>query len=152
MLNHKYDVRLVGNIGSPILSAKKIKSKTIFVVEASSYQLEYSQIFQSKYAVLLNISPDHLERHKTINNYVRAKFKILNSNFKNSLGFINKKDLLITKELRRKKIKRKILKVDTQLEENIQKNIKNEYFLNEANKENLSFIMAISKKFKLKRI
>ena len=150
LLNHKYDVRLVGNIGKPILSAKKIKSKTIFVVEASSYQLEYSQIFQSKYAVLLNISPDHLERHKTINNYVRAKFKILNSNFKNSLGFINKKDLLITKELRRRKIKRKILKVDTQLEENIQKNIKNEYFLNEANKENLSFIMAISKKFKLK--
>ena len=37
----KYDVRLVGNIGNPILSAKKIKPKTIFVVEASSYQLEY---------------------------------------------------------------------------------------------------------------
>ena len=151
LLNHKYDVRLVGNIGNPILSAKKIKSKTIFVVEASSYQLEYSQIFQSKYAVLLNISPDHLERHKTVNNYVRAKFKILNSNFKNSFGFINKKDFLITKELKRRKIKRKILKVDTQSAENFKKNIENEYFLNDANKENLSFIMAISKKFKFKK-
>ena len=151
LLNHKYDVRLVGNIGNPILSAKKIKSKTIFVVEASSYQLEYSQIFQSKYAVLLNISPDHLERHKTVNNYVRAKFKILNSNFKNSFGFINKKDFLITKELKRRKIKRKILKVDTQSTENFQKNIENEYFLNDANKENLSFIMAISNKFKFKK-
>ena len=151
LLNHKYDVRLVGNIGNPILSAKKIKSKTIFVVEASSYQLEYSQIFQSKYAVLLNISPDHLERHKTINNYVRAKFKILNSNFKNSFGFINKNDFLTTKELKRRKIKRKILKVDTQLTENFQKNLENEYFLNDANKENLSFIIAISNKFKLKK-
>ena len=151
LLNHKYDVRLVGNIGKPILSAKKIKSKTIFVIEASSYQLEYSQIFQSKYAVLLNISPDHLERHKTVNNYVRAKFKILNSNFKNSLGFINKKDLLTIKQLKKQKIKRKILKVDTQLAENTQKNIENEYFLNDANKENLSFIMAISNKFKLKK-
>ena len=151
LLNHKYDVRLVGNIGNPILSAKKIKSKTIFVVEASSYQLEYSKIFQSKYAALLNISPDHLERHKTVNNYVKAKFKILNSNFKNSLGFINKKDLLTIKQLKKQKIKRKILKVDTQLAENTQKNIENEYFLNDANKENLSFIMAISNKFKLKK-
>ncbi len=151
LLNHKYDVRLVGNIGKPILSAKKIKSKTIFVIEASSYQLEYSQIFQSKYAVLLNISPDHLERHKTVNNYVRAKFKILNSNFKNSLGFINKKDLLTIKQLKKQKIKRKILKVDTQLAENTQNNIENEYFLNDANKENLSFVMAISNKFKLKK-
>ena len=151
LLKHKYDVRLVGNIGNPILSAKKIKSNTIFVVEASSYQLEYSKIFQSKYAVLLNISPDHLERHKTVNNYVRAKFKILNSNFKNSIGFINKKDSIITKELKKRKIKRKILKVDTQSVENFQKNVKNEYFLDDANKENLSFIIAISKKLKLKK-
>ena len=151
LLNHKYDVRLVGNIGNPILSAKKIKSKTIFVVEASSYQLEYSQIFQSKYAVLLNISPDHLERHKTVKNYVNAKFKILNSDFKNSIGFINKKDYIITKELKKRKIKRKILKVDTQSVENFQKNVKNEYFLDDANKENLSFIIAISKKLKLKK-
>ncbi len=151
LLNHKYDVRLVGNIGNPILSAKKIKSKTIFVVEASSYQLEYSQIFQSKYAVLLNISPDHLERHKTVKNYVNAKFKILNSNFKNSIGFINKKDFIITKELKKRKINRKLLKVDIQPVENFQKNIENEYFLNDANKENLSFIIAISKKLKLKK-
>ncbi len=151
LLNHKYDVRLVGNIGNPILSAKKIKSKTIFVVEASSYQLEYSQIFQSKYAVLLNISPDHLERHKTVKNYVNAKFKILNSNFKNSIGFVNKKDFIITKELKKRKINRKLLKVDIQPVENFQKNIENEYFLNDANKENLSFIIAISKKLKLKK-
>jgi UDP-N-acetylmuramoylalanine--D-glutamate ligase len=75
--NQKFDVRLVGNIGNPILSEKNIKKKTIFVIEASSYQLEYSKIFKSKYAAILNLSPDHIERHKTLKNYVKAKFKLL---------------------------------------------------------------------------
>ena len=39
----KFDVKLAGNIGNPILSVKNIKKKTIFVIEASSYQLEYSR-------------------------------------------------------------------------------------------------------------
>ena len=123
LLKHNYDVKLVGNIGRPILSVKDVKSKTIFVVEASSYQLEYSKIFKSKYAAILNISPDHLERHKTINNYVRTKFKILNNNLKNSLGFINKKDLLTVKECKKRKINRKIYKVNTQSLSQIQKKL-----------------------------
>ncbi len=73
----KLDVRLGGNIGKPILSFKKFDKKTLFVIEASSYQLEYSKLFKSKYAAILNISPDHLERHKTIKKYVNAKFKLL---------------------------------------------------------------------------
>ena len=43
--NQKRDVRLTGNIGNPILSEKKITPKTIFVIEASSYQIEYSKNF-----------------------------------------------------------------------------------------------------------
>ena len=70
LLKQKYDVRLVGNIGNPIY-LQKINQKTIFVVEASSYQLEYSKIFKSKYAAILNISPDHIERHKTFKNYLK---------------------------------------------------------------------------------
>ena len=73
--DQKFDVKLVGNIGNPILSVRSIKKKTIFVLEASSYQLEYSKIFKSKYAAILNLSPDHLERHKTLNKYIKAKFK-----------------------------------------------------------------------------
>ena len=148
---HDYDVKLAGNIGKPILSVKNIKSKTIFVVEVSSYQLEYSKIFKSKYAAILNISPDHLERHNTINRYVRAKFKILDNDLKNSIGFINEKDLLTIKECKRRKIKRKILKVNTRPLNHVQKEINNEYFLNDANTENLSFIMAISNKLRLKK-
>ena len=75
--NHKKDVRIVGNIGNPILSEKKINPKTIFVIEASSYQIEYSKYFKTDIAAILNISPDHLERHRTINNYVKSKFKLI---------------------------------------------------------------------------
>ena len=75
--DQKYDARLIGNIGNPVLSEKKITKKTVFVIEASSYQLDYSKVFTSKYAVILNISPDHLERHKNLKNYFNEKFNIL---------------------------------------------------------------------------
>ena len=74
--DQNFDVRLVGNIGNPILSSKNIKKKTILIIEASSYQLEYSKIFKSKFAAILNLSPDHIERHGTLNKYVKSKFKL----------------------------------------------------------------------------
>ena len=53
--DQKKDARLIGNIGNPALSEKKITKKTFFIIEASSYQLDYSKIFRSKYSVILNI-------------------------------------------------------------------------------------------------
>jgi len=151
LLNQKYDVKLVGNIGNPILSLHKIKKKTIFVVEASSYQLEYSKIFKSKYAAILNISPDHLERHKTIKRYIKAKFKLLMNQSKKSFCFIKKNDLFIENELKISKIKSKINKVDTLKLNKILSHITNEYFLTETNKENLSFVLAITKQLRLNK-
>ena len=151
LLNQKYDVKLVGNIGNPILSLHKIKKKTIFVVEASSYQLEYSKIFKSKYAAILNISPDHLERHKTIKRYIKAKFKLLINQSKKSFCFVKKNDLFIENELKISKIKSKINKVDTLKLNKISSHITNEYFLTETNKENLSFVLAITKQLKLNK-
>ena len=112
LLDQKYDCRLIGNIGNPVLSEKKITKKTIFVIEASSYQLDYSQIFTSKYSAILNISPDHIERHKNLKNYINAKFKLLNSQSKESIAFVKKNDLLINKKLNSKKYNPKIIKVD----------------------------------------
>ena len=151
LLNQKYDVKLVGNIGNPILSLNKVKKKTIFVVEASSYQLEYSKIFKSKYAAILNISPDHLERHKTIKRYIKAKFKLLINQSKKSFCFVKKNDLFIENELKISKIKSKINKVDTLKLNKILSHITNEYFLTETNKENLSFVLAITKQLRLNK-
>ncbi len=151
LLKQKLDVRLVGNIGNPILSVKNIKKQTVFVVEASSYQLEYSRLFKSKYSVILNLSPDHIERHKTLNKYIKAKFKLIKMQSKNDLAFIKKNDNLILKELRLNRFKSKIIKVDKKTVNFFLEKIKNDYFLSETNKENLSFVLAISKKFKLKK-
>ena len=151
LLNHKLHVKLVGNIGIPILSVKNIKKNTIFVIEASSYQLDYSKIFRSKYAAILNLSPDHIERHKTIKRYFKAKLKLFEKQKKNQLAFTNKNDAFIQKELRSKKFKTKIISVDTYEVDKFFKNIKNNYFLTEANKENLSFALEISKKLNLKK-
>ena len=150
--NQQFDVRLVGNIGNPILSVKNINQKTIFVIEASSYQLEYSKIFKSKFAVILNLSPDHIERHKTLNNYIKSKFKLLKNQSKNNLAFVKKNDFLISKELKKNNFKSKIIKVDTKKIENYIKDCDNKFFSTEANKENLSFIIEISKRLKLNKI
>ena len=76
---------MVGNIGNPILSIRNVKKKTIFIVEASSYQLEYSKLFRSKYAAIINLSPDHIERHGTIKKYIKANLSYLKVNSKETL-------------------------------------------------------------------
>ena len=151
LLNQKFDVRLVGNIGNPILNLKNIKKKTIFVIEASSYQLEYSKYFRSKYSVILNLAPDHLERHKTLNNYINAKFRLLKNQIKGDLAFINKNDYFISKKIKRNKYKSKLIKVDTKKISRFIKQKYNYYFFTRTNKENLSFVLDISKKINLKK-
>ncbi len=148
--DQKKDVRLIGNIGNPPLNEKKISKNTIFVVEASSYQLDYSQLFSSKYSIILNIKPDHLERHKTLQNYVDAKFKLLDSQSKSCLAFVKSDDVLISKKLKTKKFNCKIVKVNTKKNYNDFLEINNKYFLTESNRENLSFIIELTKKLKLK--
>ena len=148
--DQKKDVRLIGNIGNPPLNEKKISKNTIFVIEASSYQLDYSQLFSSKYSIILNIKPDHLERHKTLQNYVDAKFKLLDSQSKSCLAFVKSDDVLISRKLKNKKFNCKIVKVNTKKNYNDFLEIKNKYFLTESNSENLSFIIELAKKLKLK--
>ena len=149
LLDQKKDVRLVGNIGNPILSEKNITKKTIFVIETSSYQLDYSQLFSSKYAFILNISPDHIERHGNLKNYTNAKFKLVETQNKKAFSYLNGENRFINKKLKTKKFNCKIIKVYKKNYEHFFKKIKNDYFLTSNNKENLSFIFEISKKLKL---
>jgi UDP-N-acetylmuramoylalanine--D-glutamate ligase len=146
------DVRIVGNIGNPILSEKNITSKTIFIVEASSYQLEYSKIFKSNISVILNISPDHLERHKTLKNYVKAKFKIVKNQTKKDYAILNMNNLYIKSEVKIQKFFPKLIKVYRYLDIKFLKNINNPYFYSQSNRENLSFIFEITKILKIKKI
>jgi len=149
--DHKFDVRLVGNIGNPILIEKKIKKNTIFVIEASSYQLEYSKLFKTNYAVILNISPDHLERHGTLRNYIKAKFKLVKNQKNKGIAFLNTNNLHIKKEIKKIKVNSKIIKINKSINSKFLKIINNPYFNTEGNKENLSFVMEIIKKFNIKQ-
>ena len=151
LTDQKRDSRLIGNIGNPVLAEKNITKKTIFVIEASSYQLDYSRIFRSKYAVILNITSDHIERHKSLNNYVDAKFKLLKSQNRGSFAYIKKDDELITKKIKKNKYKARIYKVQTSnLNKKFDK-IYNKYFISDGNKENLLFIFKIASKLKLNK-
>ena len=145
------DTRLIGNIGNPALAEKRISKKTFFVIEVSSYQLDYSKIFSSKYAVILNISPDHIERHKNLKNYVNAKFKLLDAQTRQSFAYVKKNDELINKKIKKIKLQQKIFRVDTSNLKKIANQLNNKYFISEGNKENLSFVLKIASKLKLNK-
>ena len=148
--DQKKDVRLVGNIGNPVLLEKKIKKDTLFVIEASSYQLEYSKLFKTNISLILNISPDHLERHKTINKYVSAKFKLIKNQSKNDIAILNTKNFYIKRKLKQKKFAPSILKIEKYISDRFIKKIDNHYFDTDGNKENLTFVLKVSKILKLK--
>ena len=152
ILKHQQiDVRLVGNIGNPILSEKNITNKTVFVIEASSYQLEYSKIFSSNIAVILNISADHLERHKTLKKYISAKFSLIENQTKKDYAILNTNNAFIKQQIKNKKFLSKIIKVNKQVKPDDLKKINNTYFWTESNKENLLFIFEIVKILKIKK-
>ena len=146
--NHNYDVRLTGNIGKPILKEIKVTEKTIFVIEASSYQLAYSKYFKSKFSLIINISPDHLERHNTMKNYALSKLKCVTKQNENDIALISNNNLL-KKLLRSKNIKSKIIFVSRNKYKRLKNKLNNNNFVNSANFENLNFLFELSKYMEL---
>jgi UDP-N-acetylmuramoylalanine--D-glutamate ligase len=71
------DVRIGGNIGYGVLGLEDMHGGAVYVLELSSYQLDLTSSLHPDVSVLLNISPDHLERHGTMENYVAAKRRVL---------------------------------------------------------------------------
>ena len=146
--------KLVGNIGKSILSNYHFNKKTLFVVEASSYQIEYSKYYKTNLAAILNVSVDHLERHGNFKNYVKSKIKLILMQNKSSYAFIENKNKIIDKILNKKKINSKVLRVDEKIYLKFQKLIKNNYLNNNVNQKNLIFIFNICNflKINLKKI
>ncbi|MFN4219016.1 MAG: UDP-N-acetylmuramoyl-L-alanine--D-glutamate ligase [Candidatus Bipolaricaulia bacterium] len=72
-----HSVISAGNIGTPLIARlHEISPTTIVIVEVSSFQLESIERFRPAVAVLLNIAPNHLDRHGTFESYRSAKYKI----------------------------------------------------------------------------
>lgn len=82
-----------GNIGFPMSGfVDKIDDETILVVEASSYQLDRVSTFKPKVAIILNITPDHLSYHGSMDKYVESKWKISIAQSEENLLILNSDD------------------------------------------------------------
>src|ERR1700689_5314016 len=82
-----------GNIGTPAISlAEQAKRETVIVLEVSSFQLETIQTFRPKIAVVLNVTPDHLDRHRTLELYVAAKQRIFENQRGDDFAVLNQDD------------------------------------------------------------
>ena len=79
------DVAIGGNLGIPALT---LPNAAVYVLEMSSYQLELTPSAMFDIAVLLNITPDHLDRHGDLNGYIQAKMRILRPRDADSLAII----------------------------------------------------------------
>ena len=93
MAEHYDDVRVVGNIGIPYTSmVQGTTEETVTVAEISSFQLETIHEFRPHVSAILNITPDHLNRHHTMENYIKAKEDITKNQTADDFCVLNYED------------------------------------------------------------
>jgi UDP-N-acetylmuramoylalanine--D-glutamate ligase len=88
-----FPVLVGGNIGTPAISlAERATAETVVVLEVSSFQLETISTFRPKIAVILNVTPDHLDRHRTFEAYADAKARIFENQSGEDFAVLNADD------------------------------------------------------------
>ncbi|MBU4539816.1 MAG: UDP-N-acetylmuramoyl-L-alanine--D-glutamate ligase [Firmicutes bacterium] len=88
---------VVGNIGDPIANyVDSANADDVFVTEISSFQLETIDTFRPQAAAILNLTPDHLDRHLSMENYVSAKGRIFENQGNEDLLVLNGDDPLVS--------------------------------------------------------
>ena len=93
MKNYKESVFVVGNIGNPYTAAAlEMREDSVAVAEMSSFQLETIHEFRPKVSAILNITPDHLNRHHTMEAYIKAKEDIAKNQTKEDTCVLNYED------------------------------------------------------------
>lgn len=108
--NYTSDVRVVGNIGIPYTSmAGTMTDDTVTVAEISSFQLETVEHFAPKVSAILNITPDHLNRHHTMENYIAAKERITEGQHADQVCVLNYEDAVLRAFGEQLKKKQKVL-------------------------------------------
>lgn len=93
MRHHQSEVYVVGNIGTPYTDAAlKMTEKAVSVAEISSFQLETIEQFHPCVSAILNITPDHLNRHHTMEEYIRVKERITENQGEQDTCVLNYED------------------------------------------------------------
>lgn len=80
------DMQMGGNIGKPVLSLAGFDQKRDYVVECSSYQIDLAPKLNPSIGVLLNLAPDHLDRHGTMERYAAIKARLVEASAKAVIG------------------------------------------------------------------
>ena len=93
MKAYRDSVFVVGNIGTPYTGASlEMKADSVTVAEMSSFQLETIDTFHPKVSAILNITPDHLNRHHTMEAYIQAKEEITKNQTEEDVCVLNYED------------------------------------------------------------
>jgi len=96
------DVRVGGNIGEPLIGlVEGSTDASVFAVEVSSFQLEGTTRFHPQVAVWLNLSPDHLDRHASLETYVAAKARLFARQEAADWAVVNADDPVVLDQARR---------------------------------------------------
>jgi UDP-N-acetylmuramoylalanine--D-glutamate ligase len=83
---------VAGNIGQPLIAALDTERPRTYVLELSSFQLESVDAFRADVALLLNITPDHMDRYATFDAYAAAKYRIFRNQRPHDVAIVNASD------------------------------------------------------------
>ena len=141
-----FKVLLGGNIGTPILNLK-LKKNNFLIIEASSFQLAHSKFISPDYALLLNITNDHLDWHGNMKNYIESKFKVFKNQKKNQYSLLNKK---LKSNFKKGNFEGKLILPSIKNYKKIKHKFQNSYLKSNINDENMSYVFTLSKLLKIK--
>ena len=142
---NNFKAKIGGNIGKPVLNLK-VSKNTFLIIEASSFQLSHSKFIHPNYAILTNISNDHIDWHGSIKAYIQAKLKIFQLQTKKDFALIDDK---FKKTFKKKNYLSKLSLVKFDNYKKIKNKINNRYLKSSINDENMKFVYSLSKLLKI---
>lgn len=86
------DAVVGGNIGVPVMALGELERRGVYVIEASSFQLDITRDFKADVSILLNMAPDHLDRHGDMGMYQAAKARIFDLQEEGAVGIVSLDD------------------------------------------------------------
>ena len=137
--NAGLNVGLAGNVGKSLALQVATENFDYYVIELSSFQLDNMYKFKADIAVLLNITPDHLDRYGyDMQNYINAKFRITQNQTQNDAFIYWNDDPIITKELKAHNLKARLYPFSEEKEEGVKAYTENNQIIIDAPNDTLT--------------
>jgi len=96
--------KVLNELRNPVCPEESGNPKQVYILEISSFQMEFIDQFHPYISIFLNISPDHLDRHKTFDNYIAAKFRLAENQTKQDYIIYNVDDKVLSESFQDIKI------------------------------------------------